>query len=106
MKRGAGSPAPLHHQLPVPGLGDGAGRTVVSNGNPHFCVGVHDFDGVDAASRNGGWLSVLVCEDLRAFVFTRCSTITTMDSFIDRMLTEFGVRDFLLCGPGRDEWAY
>ena len=68
MKRGAGFPAPLHHQRPVPGLGDGAGRTVVSNRHPHYCVG--GFDGVDAASRNGGGSPALVCEDLRAFVFT------------------------------------
>lgn len=54
MKRGTGFPTPLHHQLPVPGLGDGAGRAVVSNRIPHFCVGVCDFDGVEAASRNGG----------------------------------------------------
>lgn len=54
MEWGAGFPTPLHHQRPVPGLGDGPDRAVVLSGSQHSCIGSCFFHWADAPARSGG----------------------------------------------------
>jgi len=89
MEWGAGFPTPLHHQRPVPGLGDGPDRAAVSSESQHSRIGSRLFHCADAPSRSGGQ-SVLVSEDLGAFVFTSGSTTVKVTAVIDRMLTWLG----------------